>query len=137
MKAGWTPVLQANITLSARICFKGLWKRATKRLSDRGTRVAGAKLVPQTPAASVLRVDNDEPNDRPGMDWELNREDFSPTTAHQSMSFDSTTGESFVLGCGRAAPEDRRHRAQLSQHRGNTNQIIRYLYKEPEYTYAW
>lgn len=137
MKAGWTPVFQANITLSEGICFKGLWKRATKRLGDRGTRVVGGKLVPQTPVASVLRVDSDEPNDRPGIDWERDKEDFPPTTAHQSISFDSTASESFALGCGRTAPEDHRHRVtRLSQHRGNTNHIIRYLYKGLEYTSA-
>ena len=55
--------------------------------------------------------------------------------SQQSMSFDSATGESFVLGRGRAAPVE--DRAQLSQHRTTTKYIIRYLYKEPEYTSAW
>ena len=72
------------------------------------------------------------------LEWTGNEIGMIPlTTARQSMSFDSTSGESFALGCGRTAPEDRRHRARLSQHQGNTNHIIHYLYKGPEYTYAW
>lgn len=43
MKAAWTSVPQASITLSARISFKDLWEKATRRLSDRGERIVGTK----------------------------------------------------------------------------------------------
>ena len=65
-------------------------------------------------AAPVQRADRNEPNDHLGMGWERNRVGI-PRTARQSMSFDSTASESFVSDSGRIAPEDLRHRAQLSQ----------------------
>jgi len=59
------------MALSAWISFKYLWERATKRLSDRGERIVGAKFKNRKRQLLLLRERTlSEPNDRLGMDWE-------------------------------------------------------------------
>ena len=67
MKAAWTFVPQASITLSAWVCFGVGWKRAAERLYDRGERIVGTKSRKRLAAVSVLRADDNlDPNDRRG-----------------------------------------------------------------------
>ena len=120
------------MTLPAWTCFKGLWKRATERLGDRGEWIVGTaaierQLLPfheQTTINQTITLEwvGDETG------WICQEPLANPCRLTRPQ-----VSHSRLVVRRRAAPQGR-HRAQSSQHRNDTNRTTRCLYKEPEYT---